>query len=458
MGISLDGLASGLPTKELIASLMQIEAIPQTLLKNKVTRTTGIVTVLQALNQRIAALGELAKTTAKPAALDLHTATTSSDAATATAGKGAAAGTLEFVVDKLAQSQSGVTSAMREWPTPTALTIVGSDGTTTELTPASGSLDDVARAINNAGAGVKALKVASGVDGNGDPLFRLQLTGTTTGATGGFSIYQGTAADVAASTAVDMLATPGAAIITTAQDAEITLWSGTAASQTVTSSSNSFENLVPGVSVAVAKASTGPVTLTVARDVEGSTKVAQDLVTSLTEIFSFIDARSQVSIATDGATSGGVFVGDSTVRSAKQSLLSAITMPINGHSPSEVGINITKLGTIEFDAEKFAAALAEDPAKVESAIAGLAQRVTDAAVMQSDKYDGVLTAKITGQESLAKNLSQQVEKWDDRLASREATLKRTYSALEVRMSAMNAQMTWLTSQIASLPTTGGTKK
>ncbi|AWB90394.1 flagellar filament capping protein FliD [Salinibacterium hongtaonis] len=458
MGISLDGLASGLPTKELIASLMQIEAVPQTLLKNKATRTTSIVTVLQALNQRIAALGDLSKAAAKPTALDLHTALTSSDGATATVGSGAAAGSIDFVVDKLAQAQSGVTAAMREWSTPPALTIVGSNGTTTEIAPASSSLDDVAKAINDAGVGVRALKVASGFDGSGDPLFRLQLTGTTTGATSGFSIYQGTAADVAASTAVDVLASPGAAIITAAQDAEITLWAGTAASQTVTSATNSFEALLPGVSVTVAKADPNPVTLTVARDVEGATKVAQDLVTSLTEIFSFIDARTKVSIGTDGATTGGVFSGDSTVRSAKQSLLSAISMPINGHSPADVGINITKHGTIEFDAEKFAAALASDPAKVEAAIAGLSKRVADVATQQSDKYDGVLTAKITGQESLAKSLTEQVASWDDRLAAREATLQRTYSALEVRMSAMNAQMTWLNSQIASLPKSGGTTK
>ena len=38
MGISLDGLASGLDTTALISSIMQVEAIPQTLLKNKSSR------------------------------------------------------------------------------------------------------------------------------------------------------------------------------------------------------------------------------------------------------------------------------------------------------------------------------------------------------------------------------------------------------------------------------------
>ena len=36
----VDGLVSGLDTTSLINSLMQVEAIPQTLLKNKVTDST----------------------------------------------------------------------------------------------------------------------------------------------------------------------------------------------------------------------------------------------------------------------------------------------------------------------------------------------------------------------------------------------------------------------------------
>ncbi len=56
MALSLDGLASGLDTTTLIKSLMQIEAIPQTLLKNKVSATKTMVSALQALNTKVADL------------------------------------------------------------------------------------------------------------------------------------------------------------------------------------------------------------------------------------------------------------------------------------------------------------------------------------------------------------------------------------------------------------------
>ncbi|HEY6799820.1 MAG TPA: flagellar cap protein FliD N-terminal domain-containing protein, partial [Agromyces sp.] len=90
MGISLDGLASGLDTTTLIATLMQVEARPQQLLKISQARTTTQVTDLQTLNARLASLLEKATTAAKPAGLQ-HFTTTSSDASvTVTAKSGAA--------------------------------------------------------------------------------------------------------------------------------------------------------------------------------------------------------------------------------------------------------------------------------------------------------------------------------------------------------------------------------
>ena len=79
MGISLDGLASGLDTTALIGSIMQSEALPQTLLKNKSYDIQSVVSALQGLNGKVAALATQATAAAKPGALDLYTATTSSD-------------------------------------------------------------------------------------------------------------------------------------------------------------------------------------------------------------------------------------------------------------------------------------------------------------------------------------------------------------------------------------------
>src|SRR5690606_9265368 len=130
---------------------------------------------------------------------------------TVKAEKGATPGSLDLVVRQLAQAQSAVTAAMREWSDPPVVTITAADGSATALTAASSSLDDTVKAVNASDAGVTAMRVASGTDADGEPLYRLQFTSATTGADAAFSVFQGTAAQVTAGTATDMLAADGAA-------------------------------------------------------------------------------------------------------------------------------------------------------------------------------------------------------------------------------------------------------
>ena len=433
MGLAVDGLSSGLDTTALLNGLMQVEAIPQAILKTKASGTQSIISAMQQLNARIASLATLAKDTAKPAALDLFTAKTNSDSATATIGSGASAASLTFKVEKLAQTQVSVTDALTAWPD-TKITIGG-----TVVTAASTSLDDMVKAINASDAGVTALKVASGTNGAGDPQYRLQLSSNTSGAAGAFTV---------AGTAVTSTE------ITQAQDAEIKLWAGTAAEQSIASSTNNFENLLPGVTVAVTAVTTDPVTLTVARDTAASSKVAEELVSAVNGVLAMIATRTVVTSSTNAAgkpvMSKGVFTGDSTVRMVNQKILSAATAPVDGMSPSSIGVTITKTGTIEFDQEKFDQAFAADPTKVKAFMQTLSERIATAATEVSDKYEGLLTSKITGQESLVRNLNTQISEWDDRLASRRATLERTFVAMEVRLSSLNSQSAWLTSQLSSL--------
>lgn len=456
MAFSIDGIASGLDTTNMINQLMQLEARPQSMLKAKATSTQGFITALQQLNTRLGSLTELATRTAKPGALDVYKATATSDSVTATATSTAAAGSLDFSVKQLAQSQSSVTGAMTAFsPTATTLTLRAADGTTTEVRT-TGTLDDVVASVNKAGAGITAAKVGAGTNADGVPQYRLQFTATESGAEHGFAVFRGTADEVTAGTATDLFTEAGAATVRAAQDAEVVLWGGTAAEQVVTSASNTFADILPGVSVTVSRTTTEPVSVTVSRDAEATTKVAQELVDALRSVFSFVDTNTRV---TPGTTAGaaptsGRFTGDSAVRGIAQSVLTAATAPVGGTSTSEFGITLTRSGTVEFDAEKFAAALAKDPAGTKDVLMQLSARVADAGKAASDKYDGELTRRITSQESTVRNLNDRVSDWDQRLEKRRATLERTYSALEVQLSQLQSQGDWLSSQLANLPTTG----
>lgn len=456
MALAIDGLASGLDTTNLIASLMRIEAIPQSQLKARLATTQGFVSALQSLNTKLASLAGTATALTKPGALQHFSATTGSEAATATAGAKATAGSIDFTVDALARKQVLVTAQMTVWPaSPPVLTVVDANGIHTEVTAASTSLDDVVSAVNAAGAGVTAMKVASGTDAtSGATLYRLQFSATDSGAAGAVSIYRGSSADVSAGTATNILA-DGGVETQTAQDAAITLWAGTTIARSVTSATGVFVDILPDVDLTVSATTTAPITLTVARDESATAESAKSLVDALQAALGYIATNSAVSTSGSGSAAsirGGLFTGDSTVRNLQQQLQSAAMAPVDGRSPAELGITITRDGRIEFDSAVFTEALAADPTRVENAVAAIAQRIAAVATEASDKFTGTLSRKITGQESLASTMTSQIIEWDRRLDSRRFTLERTYAALEVQLNAIQSQSAWLTSQLGALPT------
>lgn len=454
--MGIDGMISGLNTTDLINQLMQAEAIPQTLLKTKQTNTTTLVTALQALNTKVSSLADAATTATKPTSWQAYKATASASSVTATTTATALPSELSFRVDALASNQVSlleVADPTAVFPgSPPTFTIKQKDGTATTLTPASGKIEDVVKAINDSStAGVKAVAVK--VDG----AYRLQLSGTGTGANEAFDVYAVAAADITD-------ATPKVALgnLKTASDAQVTLWpQNDALKKTVSSTSNTFSNVLDGVSFTVSalpKADDAPVTLTVARDDAAVKKLASGLVGALGVVFAEIGSRTSTTTKTDAdgrtVVSGGLFSGDSAVRALNQQLQTAASYPVDGTSPSEVGIVIGRDGTFTFDDAKFTAALAADPAKVQKVVSGLAERVADVAKKTSDKTDGSLTRKVEGQQGVVKDLGDQIASWDLRLASRRAGLQKTYSALEVSLSGLKSQSSWLASQLASLPSYG----
>ena len=279
--------------------------------------------------------------------------------------------------------------------------------------------------------------------GTGQPLYRLQFTAAETGAANAFTVTSG---------GTDVLAAPGAAVVTLGRDASVLLYAGTAAETRLTSASNTFSNVLTGVDITVAAdTAAGTVAdIAIASDKEAVSGLAEALVKSLNGLFATISAKTAVTGSGD-SVAGSILTGDGTIRAAKDTIYKAASAPIDGRSPSEIGISVTRYGTLEFDAEKFAKALAEDPEFVNRALTEISTRVEAAAKTVSDKYEGTLTTKITGQEKLINNWEDQVEDWDTRLSARRTQLERVYSQLEVTLSNMQAQSAWLSSQVAALP-------
>lgn len=452
--LGIDGMVSGLDTTSLINQLMQVEAMPQTLLKTKQTTTESFVGALRGLNTRIVSLGTTAGEAAKAESWQaVKASSTATATASATVSAGAQPGSVTFTVDKVATARVAVSAEVRDDGTLGSgpITVAKGDGTFVTVEPASNKLADIAKAINDSGtAGVKATVVR--VSDGATPTYRLQLTATETGSAGTFALHLGRQADVSPATRLDVTQ------VRAAEDAQVTLWKGVVGlEKQVTQSSNTFKGLMTGVDVTIAKvtkADEEPVTISVSRDDAALKKLASGLVGALGVVLSEIASQTKTTTTTtDGKTTvvGGRLTGDSAVRQITQQLTDAVAYPVDGVAPSTLGIVLGKDGSFTFDEAKFSAALAADPAKVQKVVSGLAARVAEKATAISDPYEGSLSQKVKGQESLVKDIGSQIENWDRRLEVRRASLQRTYSALEVSLSNLQSQSSWLAGQLATLP-------
>lgn len=445
-GLAIDGLSSGLDTTALINSLIAVEGNQQVLLKQKQSTSSSLVTALQALNSRVASLAEAAKTATKDTSWGAVKGTSSAESVVVTAASGAVPSTLSFTVDRVATSQSSLLAIPADLDPANPTLTISLGGKDTEVTALTTDPRDIAAAINSSAAGVKAAVINVGTTDT--PSYRLQLTGTETGAASSFTVsYAGAGGPTAASLSQ----------VRAAGDAQITLFPGTDAAQSMTSATNAFNGLLGDVTITVSKVEAEAVTVDVVRDNEALTSLAKNLVSNIEVVLSEISSRTKASTGTasDGSPTlkPGLFGGDTTIRFLQQDILAQASAPVDGVSPADVGIVISRDGTFTFDQEKFAAALADDPAKVQKIVSGVAANVQAVADRASDKVDGSLTSRIKSTQETVSEMGDRISDWDDRLARRRETLVRIYSALEVSMSKMQSTSNWLSSQIAQLNAT-----
>jgi flagellar hook-associated protein 2 len=446
---SVDGIISGLDTSTMISQLMQIEAQPQARLKSSVTQAQTTISAYQSVNTRLLAISTAADSLKKGAAWTAGTATASNDAVSVTVGDAPLPGSLTFSVSRLATAKSVATQEFSSRTDPASLTgfpltIVKNDGTSVSITPSNGSLDAVATAINTtAGAGVKAAVVQVG-----ENTFRLQLTSSTTGTAGSFSIE-----NAAGDPFPGLTFTP----VTDAQDALVHVGSATGGYD-VTSSSNTIEGLMPGVTVKLQK-TTDAVTVTSAANPGATVTAVQSLVDAANNALAEIKKQSSAGTANpDGTRSGqGVLSGNGLMRDLSMQIIRAVSDAVGTSSAGSLGISVTRDGTLSLDKDKLLRSLQDDPAGVRAVLApadagatGVAQRLSELATKSTRSGDGSITLAIDSQNILIKDLNTRIADWDVRLQLRQDSLKRTYSALEVSLSQLKSQSSWLAGQLNSL--------
>ena len=226
--------------------------------------------------------------------------------------------------------------------------------------------------------------------------------------------------------------------ISTPQDAKI--WLGAQGSGlALTSSSNTFSDVITGVDITVTKAQAAgeqPVGLTIGADQEATKE----------QLNAFIDAYNNLVSTIDGLTGSGsedqqrgVLASDPTVRSVESQLSNLLRTQYNGKSLMEVGLSINREGKLELDTERFEAAQANGSSSLEAMFNG------DGNLF--DSLDQAIDPFLKFSNGLFKTRKDALQQNISRIDDKQATLERKYQMSYDRYLAQFTQMNSLMTQM-----------
>lgn len=253
----------------------------------------------------------------------------------------------------------------------------------------------------------------------------------------------------------------GLTTLSRGRDAVVTLGDGESAGSLVISSpTNTLSGVVPGVTLNLLSASNEPVSVSVARDVDGMVESIKGFVQSYNKVLDTIGTDTKYDQETN--KSGPLF-GDSTVELIRSRLNSVMLRPFGGSGPSfsrlfTVGIRSGQGGKLTFDEERFRDAFAEHPEKVEelftNADSGFAAVVKNTLDDLTRNFDGLISRRsdvLTRQQDL---VNERIDALNLLLEAKRRRLEVQFAGLESSLAALQGQQNALTSLQAQQGTTG----
>ncbi len=387
MTISFSGMSSGIDTQSIISALVSVESAQQTLLKNQQSTSQQTVNAYTALVTKLNSLSSAAATVADTPSWVGTTATSSSANVTATAS-GTTGASLTFDVTHLAAahtliSATAATSTSDVVASSGSISVTASDGSQTALSVGTGTLSEVISAINGSDTGLvaSAVQVSAGS-------YRLQVAAKTTGASSQFSL-----------SGLDGFSAMN--VLTTGADASIHVGDQTTGYD-ATSTTNTFSNLVSGLSFTVGKVESG-VTIASTVDGTGVAKNVSAMVDAANNVLAYIDSATNWDSTTKTASP---LNGESSVRQLQQNILSMIS------SAGASGVSLTNTGTLSFNQSDFVTAFNADPAKVASQFGASAKfTASPAAANSSVAFSSATTTTRSGSYAVTVTQAAAREQW-----------------------------------------------
>jgi flagellar hook-associated protein 2 len=275
-------------------------------------------------------------------------------------------------------------------------------------------------------------------DGGSSQPYRLMVGSTQSGAAGRLLIDPG-ATGISFST------------LTPAADAVLQVGSAGAGNLLFTSSTNTFNNILPGLTVNVNGVSSTPATITVGQNSQALVAAIHSFVDDFNAVSSTI---SQVDSYDPTTQKGGVLQSDFTVQQIHETLFDLITGQ-SGNSTDQtrslmqMGITLTN-GQLSVNDDVLQAAMAQDPSGVQDFVGnstnGLAKKLGDALQNITNPFDGSLQQRVNNLSQAVTDQQDRIDFLNAQIDAKKQLMLAQFSNMESVLATLQAQQ----SQVANL--------
>jgi flagellar hook-associated protein 2 len=303
-----------------------------------------------------------------------------------------------------------------------------------ELT-SSKSISDIMENFNSQSTQATASIINVGT--RGVPSYALSFTSKNSGTEKG-------AISVSVGSSITAASTFTSSSLSQATDASLSI-SGITGS--ITRSSNTITDLIPGMSLDVGGVGTS--TLVVGTDTDSTLKGVKDFVSAYNKVMSLIKDNDLVTQENDGWEVKNIFGSlsgtsvDESIRDSIRQALGEITSS-DGGSPiilADLGIATERDGTLKLNEDTFKTALSSNPSGVASLLQNVGDTLgsTGGKIAQFTQYQGIIDKLVQSNDNDIATKDKQISEIEESLSAEESRLRSQYATLEKNIGAMNSQ-------------------
>ena len=471
--INFSGIASGIDSNALIdATKAARKAQMVTPKEDRITELTDTNDALTTLKDKLNNLKTLSRAFATINNGGLVKNARSSDETifTATAQAGASNGTYSLTVTQLAKNATGsLKSTAGTYTSSTSVvsaaasgnitfTIGSLEGSTDErktvtvaVTAGSTTLDDIATSFNNSTAlAGRAVASVVNVGSTSSPDYRLVVNTNSEGTLKG-------ALSVSVDSALTTANVFNSNTVSNATNATMTV---SGIPDTITRTSNTFSDVIPGVTISLVNTSVSSVTLNVSDDAQASASKIQDFVDAYNELVNYIKENDSVTRDESGTDVQNIF-GPLANSATDEGLLTALRSAISGTKyetgnyariMAELGVTTERDGTLKFDSDTFEEVLGNDPESVRQVLQRFGDTLgnTGGTIDIYVRFNGLLDISINSNKELITSLNDQITRAEASIAKEEESLRARFARLESLIGQLQSQQNSLNSALAGL--------